>query len=293
MSDRSLSADLMDQEIDAICRRYKISSVQAREMIDACFEKQPKLLDRIEQEQAAQDVTRWKDYRRTIKEVRKQVYYQLRRYHADREEEARLREELGQRIASGSESETRSIIDDLAGLHVSTRERAHHLADFHVRILLEIGEPRSILDIGCGYHPLTFPFPESLLRYVALEKDAETCETIEVFAPAALPTKLVTVCGSFTETDFPALLPQGELRFDVAFLFKLVPVIARSDPNALQALADLPVDTFVLTASMEAMTRTQDVSRREDRVLRTFIEQTGRTQVDRFEIGNELGYFVR
>jgi len=288
-----LPLEFVDREVEAICERYKISPSLAREVVEGCFAERPKLVARIEQEYGSQDVTRWKDYRKTVKEVRKRVYYQLRRYHADREEEAKLREELEACISSSDITRASRLAEALTQLHVSARERLPFLADFYEVIFAEIGYPESVLDVGCGYHPLTYPFRETTRRYVALEKDAETCETLRVFSPMAMPAELVPVCGHCGEVDIDSFLADDETAFDVAFLFKLVPVVARSEPGALQALANLPTEMFVVTASKEAMTRSQDVSRREDRALLAFIELTGRSNVSRFEIGNELGYFVR
>ncbi|MEE2753794.1 MAG: hypothetical protein VX910_07400 [Candidatus Latescibacterota bacterium] len=287
-----LPAELIDREVEAICERYKVTIEQAQEIVAVCFGEKPDLVARIGDEHGTQDVTRWKDYRKVVKEVRKRVYYLLRRYHGDRDEESRLRGELAACLAESDHSRIPDIVSALSQLHVSTRERYPYLDAFYSLLFGEIEVRERVLDVGCGFHPLTYPFGEETKRYVGVEKDLETYETLCVFAPMAEPSKLVPICGSFEEVASDSALTESE-PFDVAFMFKLVPVIARAEPDSLGLLAKIQADLLVVTASKEAMTRNEDVSRREDKSLRAFVEMTGRSDISRFDVGNEFGYFVR
>ncbi|MEE2752854.1 MAG: hypothetical protein VX910_02640 [Candidatus Latescibacterota bacterium] len=287
-----LPVELIDREVEAICERYKVTIEQAQEIVATCFGEKPDLVARIGDEHGRQDVTRWKDYRKVVKEVRKRVYYLLRRYHRDRDEELHLRGELAACLAESDRSRISNIVSALSRLHVSTRERSPYLDTFYTLLFAEIKVRERVLDVGCGFHPLTYPFGEETKRYIGVEKDFETYETLRVFAQVAEPTELVLMCGSFAEVASDPALTQSE-PFDVAFMFKLVPVISRAKPDSLEALAKIQADVLVVTASKEAMTRNEDVSRREDRILRAFVEMTGRSDISRFDVGNEFGYFVR
>jgi len=55
--------------------------------------------------------------------------------------------------------------------HASTRERLPILDRFHAAIFAETGAPRSLLDLACGLHPLSFPWMglPSSTRYFAYD----------------------------------------------------------------------------------------------------------------------------
>jgi len=64
---------------------------------------------------------------------------------------------------------------EILGLHASTRERLPILDRFYASIFEHTGQPRSILDLGCGLNPLALPWMELPpgSRYVALDIDSD------------------------------------------------------------------------------------------------------------------------
>lgn len=81
-------------------------------------------------------------------------------------------------------------------------------------------------------------------------------------------------------------------RFDLALMLKLIPVIERQNPALLERLAAIPARRLLVTGSREAMTRREDISRRELASLRRFVLLTGRRVVARFDLPNEFGFFL-
>src|SRR5688500_10301353 len=56
--------------------------------------------------------------------------------------------------------------------HASTRERLPHLDGFHAGIWAHTGVPSSVLDLGCGLHPLSLPWMGiGDARYLASDVD--------------------------------------------------------------------------------------------------------------------------
>jgi len=60
--------------------------------------------------------------------------------------------------ASNSENELRDVCLQILSQHVSTQERIPTLDFFYQEIFERIGNPASILDLACGYHPFGIPW---------------------------------------------------------------------------------------------------------------------------------------
>lgn len=56
------------------------------------------------------------------------------------------------------EQEFRSVCLKILSNHVSTQERIGFLDNFYQNIFSRIGQPKSILDLACGYHPFALPW---------------------------------------------------------------------------------------------------------------------------------------
>ncbi len=293
---RLIPEALLASEVRAICQRYRIDADEAREILDAHFAKHPGLAEEIAKRHPDEDVTRLRAYKRVLKDARKQIYYHLRRYQRDHEQRGHLAQQLERLVhAAAGPEQLAPVIARLLTTHVSTGERAPHCEAFYRQLYDLIDPPRSILDVGCGLHPMSYPFHRAAVRpdvYLALDRSADAIHALRVFAPCAQPTRLIPVCADLAEVHWPDLLPVGLARFEVAFLLKLVPVVHRTHRDLLGRLVEVPARRIVVSASSEALTRREDIRRREERVLHAFIEMTGRPVTGTFEIGNEFGYVL-
>lgn len=289
----NLPPTLLQVETEAICQRYRIDPAEARAILEQHFAARPKLLKKIAERYPAEDVTRWGDYRKVMKAVKKQVYYHLRQYHQDAAKEADLKQQLATLVSAGTaQAEMEAVIVELLSTHVSTKERFPHYITFYDTLFDLIDPPRTILDLGCGLHPLSYPFQQTgttTQRYIALDKDAEAIETLALYAPHVEPARLEPICVDLAAVRWRDYL---EAPADLTVMLKLVPVVVRHHQDLLVHLAQVPSRWLLVTASAEAMTRKQSIRRREARVLREFIALTGREIVADFEAGSEFGYLL-
>jgi hypothetical protein len=309
MSPTCLPDTLLDREVAALCASYRIAPEEARALCLDYIQRRPDLLRTLESQSAAQDVTRLSAYKTLMKAVRKHVYYHLRQYQPDKQTVAQLRQQLAAALAAAAPAAASAVIvRQLLASHVSTCERLAHYAEFYAALFRLIERPRTILDVGCGLHPLSYPYAgDNLLgfvsqewssppeHYVAIDRQADVIDTVRVFAPFAAPTHVTAVCADLGTIDWRRP-PVEEWRdgeaFDLALLLKLVPVIARQQRHVLPTLAALPARQILITATSEAMTRRQNIRRREERVLRDFVELTGRRIQTDFHVGPEFGFLL-
>ena len=113
--------------------------------------------------------------------------------------------------------------------HASTSERLPYLDSFHAGIWAHTGIPRSVLDLGCGLHPLSLPWMgiESA-TYLASDVDHRPLETVRAFL------ELVGQPHRIEARDVVADPPNDTA--DVALLLKLVTTLDRQDPDAAARL---------------------------------------------------------
>ncbi|MDM8522329.1 hypothetical protein QUF80_03065 [Desulfococcaceae bacterium HSG8] len=290
-----LPEDIIEQEVGAICGRYRIEPEMARRFLEQGFYRRPDLLGKILKRYPDEDITRLRDYKAVIKDVRKKIYYHLRQYQSDREKSRELREKLEQQISASADiKHIRQITDELLLTHISTKERADHYPVFYEKLSELIARPRTILDIGCGIHPLSYPFEKEKGPdiYVATDRDPDVIDILTTFAPCIKPARLIPLCADIAGIKAADYLTDYA-PFDIAFMLKLVPVLHRQHKEVLPLLAEVPARRILLTASAESMTRKEIIMRREDKILHRFMKMTGRDVMGSFRVGNEFGYLLQ
>ena len=287
---------LLNEEIEAICSRYRIDSASVRQILLENFAKNPALIEHIRLDYPTKEIKRLKAYKKVIKASRKQIYFQLRRYHRDPHEASLLKQALADVIQAGSKvRELRPMIDKLLQTHISTYERVESYASFYKQLFQIVGYPKSILDVGCGIHPLSYPFENVDTRpdrYVAIDNDQKAIDVLLSFATCAgVHPVLRATCADISQVDW--IGEQGSYHeYDLVFMLKLIPVLYRQQPSLLSKLIEIPAKYILVTASKESLTRKEDISHREDRVLKMFIKMSHRKIVDKVIIENEFGYFL-
>ena len=290
--DIKLPASIMESEVKAICKRYKISPQDARNILMDHFGAHPDLLKRIDSYFEDEDVTRWMEYKKVIKAVKKKIYYKLRRYHQDEEKDDLLVKELEHEIIHSSRPEKiRDICDSLLRVHVSTKERHPYYHDFYEGLFEIIDRPKKIIDLGCGIHPLSYPFDKTnrqAVTYLAIDKDRISMNILNIYSK--YDSRIIPMFANIMDLDWRNCI--GVEKFDFAFMLKLIPVVQRQDKELLKRLASVPADSILITGSIQSMTRKENIARKEDRILREFIELSKKRIINKFNIENEFGYLI-
>mgnify|MGYP005853066821 CR=1 FL=1 len=281
------------REVEAACRRYRVTAEQAHRAFHAAFAADPALIDAFRARHATEDVTRLRAYREAVKRARKDIYYQLRQYRreGDTPHEA-LAARLAAQVQGSAPAEAiRETCRALLATHASTRERDH--APFYDALFALVPPPASVLDLGCGLQPLAYPFGvREGVCYVALDRDPSAIAVLRAFAPAALPARLVALQADLAALDWRDALACGVARFDLALMLKLVPVVRRQQRDLLPFLADAPAHRLLITGNVESLTRHESIKGREDRALRDFIALSNRRVIGHFRAGGEFGYLL-
>jgi ribosomal RNA methyltransferase FmrO len=287
--------EALAEEASAISRRYRVDAEAALVALRAAM-RNPSMAQAVEAE-VARGRGRGAAMRRLAKEARRHVYHDLRRYTADAKGRERLREELEAAIRDGDSEAARTTIRELLESHASTRERLSSYGEFDRIVAEAVGRPRSIVDLGCGLHPLAHPFgaPERAAEaYLAIDKDPASIRVLETFAGSLDGSPLVAEQADLGEIEWETETERmGVDSFDLAYLLKLVPVVQRQQPEALPRIAEVPARALVVTGSKEALARHEDISRREEQVVKRFVEGLSPATVTRAETEDEIVYVVQ
>jgi len=290
-----LPDSLLEKEVAAIIERYKISREDAEKKLCAAFAEKAGLLEKINARYALEDVTRWREYRDTLKKAKKKIYYSLRRYRRNPERGDALTRTLRDAVIAGkSAGDIESIRTALLRSHASTDERFPYYDRFYDSVFSAASPVSSVLDLGCGLHPLSFPFEKQPAGgiYLAVDRHPDIIEILTLYAKCTGPWKLLPILSGLDGFDPGPYLSEGKRSIDLIFMLKLIPVLERQKRHLLSGLASLSARVMLITASVEAMSRKEKIAAREDRSLRHFIDMTGREIDQKLSLPNEFGFFL-
>lgn len=125
----------------------------------------------------------------------------------------------------------KQIFNHIMNFHTSTKERMTDLEGLYQIVFEKTGKPHSILDIGCGFNPLTTLWMDlpAGSKYHAIDIDINEISFFdELFS--LIPTDFET---SFEAADaFEAANLETE-KYDVVFMFKLLPVLELQEKGSV------------------------------------------------------------
>ncbi len=120
-----------------------------------------------------------------------------------------------------------AIILELLKAHTSTNERLPICQMLYCDIFKKCKKVKSILDLGCGLNPLYIPFVPELQnkRYVAVDVNNNTTNLLNKFFETRNINGIAKTC------DILTTIPNE--KFDMVFMFKIVPLIEAQRKNYL------------------------------------------------------------
>jgi 16S rRNA (guanine(1405)-N(7))-methyltransferase len=274
---------VVEQTAAALVRRYRLDEEAAHKAVAEALGADADLTRTAAQLGEPARILRLARFRRLESDLRRRVYYDLRRYRADPTSMSALAEQL----AAARDDDRPRIVQQLLECHASTRERRGDLPALRSFLGRVTADARTMLDVGCGVFPLAFPFAERerpLESYRALDRDEESLAAVRAFARGTGLECLAT--HAWRVVDGWGLL--GGAEFDVALLLKVVPVVARQEREHLAELAAVPARRLVVSGSRLGLAKRRDIERRERGTIQRFLGQRGARVVEEFVTADEF-----
>jgi len=198
----------------------------------------PEMVERI----CLEYLPRYKNRKEVIKAVKRQLHIIHGAFFPDRCHEAAIE------LIKDKKYSDRELSLKLMELHPSTRERLPSLQVFYDLILPYIRDAKTVLDIGCGFHPCSFPFMglNADVLYRAGDIDHGTVTVVRAFFE-----RLHVACD-VRILDAADMTPEEDV--DIAFLFKLVPVLEQQRKGlAYRLIQSLHAKTIVVTFPVKSL----------------------------------------
>jgi 16S rRNA (guanine(1405)-N(7))-methyltransferase len=172
--------------------------------------------------------------------------------------------------------------------HASTSERLPFIDDFYQTCLRSIAPIHSVLDLGCGIHPLALPWMPLAEdpMYLGMDIFKEMTDFDQRFL------QQVRLRGRVLFGDFLGALPKQ--RYQLALCLKIIPLIDQVSQGITRAwLEDLPAEHILVsfpTASLGGRGKGMPAHYRERFTQLTLASQW---RVESFEFPGELAFLLR
>ena len=274
--------------VTAATTQYRIDEATATAWVRTVLARDPAFRKAATEAASGEQLLRTRAFKDAAAAAKKHVYYSLRKYRPAGSGDALAA--LHAVSPGGPAAERDAAARAVVAEHRSTAERLPSLAEFYAALFAAVGQPRSILDVGCGVQPLLFPFDGAgagVELYLATDKDAQAIEAVEAYARARGDGRLTAV-----RSDLSAGWPPEWGEFDLVLMLKLVGVVERQERELLGVLATAPARRWVVSGSRMALAKRQDIERRERAAVRRFVELAGRRVVGEFTAGEEFAVVV-
>lgn len=179
------------------------------------------------------------DYELVIKYVRSVLRKSYGMFVVD----ASQRENILARMRNLSDAEAHR---DMLLTHESTRERLAIYPELYEKIFKITGLPYSILDLGCGMNPFSYPFLNRRPSYYTSDISKEDCNLINNYF------KKMNIVGEAIPVDLREI-DQGNIlvlfpKTDVCFLFKVLDTIETSGHKLAEKLVTSISSDFIVAS---------------------------------------------
>ena len=281
---------IIENEISGICKDYKISSNEAKEIITNIFNNNLSLQTKLEEkdEYNFDKVKKFKEYKEFIKKVKKEIYYYLRKYHSNLDEEQKIITLIEK---EGSKEKLLNLFEKLEKLHISSKERIKSKLFWQKTVKKHINEKSTILDLGCALDPILFHDIE-YKSYVAVDKDRNTSNILTLYKKKFNLENLEIVCQDLENFDAEECCPATETEYDMVIMFKLLPLLHRQNMDLFKKLATISSKRMLVTGSKQSMTKHKTIEKRERKVLDEFVKLTGKQVIEEINTDEEFGLLL-
>jgi hypothetical protein len=287
---------LLDELIAKTVTQYRISLGDAQRLIHECFAANHELQNIAHGETSSAKLKRSRVFKQAASDAKRSVYYHLRSYKSDESDVIALAATLQELSPDSPRVQREQLLSAMLASHASTRERIDCADEFFQQLFAMTDSPESILDVGCGMHPLMFPFEhdwaQRIAQYVAVDNDPQSIACVESYGRVLGGGRVVALHWDIADGWQRVLAEANRSQFDLALLMKLVPVVTRQERELLQVLTQTPARTWLVTGSTISMTKHVSIERREKNVLRKFVQQSGREVQHEFTVGEEFAWLV-
>lgn len=189
--------------------------------------------------------------------------------------------------AGNERDKIKTVCIEIMKSHISTEERIPFLENFYKEIFSCLPPVKSILDPGCGLNPLSLfwmPLKEGF-SYYAFDIYNDMIDFLNEFMT------LYGISGKAEVMDISRFVP--EIEVDVAFIFKLLPVLEQIEKgSALKLIDNLKVKYMVITFPVKSLCgKNKNMPENYERIFRELFAMK-EWDIKRLDFKTELVFIV-
>jgi 16S rRNA (guanine(1405)-N(7))-methyltransferase len=199
-------------------------------------------------------------------------------------------------------SYTDDLIDEILGLHQSSKERQSHYSQIYLdlfELLFSIGLEKnySLLDLACGYNPFSYKyFLVKPKYYFASDLSTEDMKQINIFFEKTKINGFAKECDLLNEIEFDNLLNivfEKIKKLNVCFLLKTIDSLESvSRHSSKKILTKINADFFVVSFPKKTLGGKKTISENKRSWFEKFIQKTF-SEYRTYEIENEFFYIIK
>ena len=193
-----------------------------------------------------------------IKDIRKELHLSYASFQTKKKFQ---RKKYLQQLKETQNFFDNDLTERLLSITLSTKERLHDYKKLYKKIFKITGQPKTIIDLGCGLNPTSYPFmnlTNKKLKYLAYDIDEDDINFLNDY---------FTVMKNHGLDGKAAILSLRNLRkvsqippTDIIFLFKVIDILDKSENNhkiSEQLIKQLIPKTKFIIASFATRTLTR------------------------------------
>jgi len=196
-------------------------------------------------------------------------------------------EKLNEAKKAGSESSFRMVCTEIMGYHYSTRERLKILEEFYSKIFSLLPPIQSIIDVACGFNPLSIPWmPLSAnAEYYAYDVYKDMIDFINKFMA------ICNVQGFAEVKDVTRKVP--EITTDLAFFLNTIPCFEQIEKKAgLKVLEAIKSEFIAVSFPVKSLCGREKSMRKYYEAMFNRLIQEKDWSVQRLEFRSELVFII-
>jgi 16S rRNA (guanine(1405)-N(7))-methyltransferase len=237
---------------------------------------------------AARELAKGRPWKEALKATKRKLHQVAGAYLDSGAHYGRWLDELRAAHAQGPAA-LRAACQRVMQHHASTRERLPLLDEFYTTALAGLPPVRSVLDVGCGLHPLALPWMglPAECSYTAVD----IYEDMAAFLGGFLA--LLPVRGRAEAGDALQSLPEGP--FDLAYLLKTIPCLEQEEKEVgRRLLEEVPAAVLLVSFPAQGLSgrRGKGMEVNYEARMGELLRGTG-WDVERFEFASELLFRVK
>lgn len=278
---------MLEQVVHAVKRKKELESLDdsvVLKKVKGALRREPKIAKKLEKAKKFSEFSRSGEF----KELKRLVREELRKVFGvfDKDEKREKRTLLS---SIDADPQDRAAIQRLLALHQSSKERLPHYAEIYRRIFAITGEPKIILDLGCGFNPYSYDDLGCAPFYIAVDLPNSDLEQIGRFF------KRKGLHGYTFGLDLTAEHEKlrSMHRVDVAFLFKLLDSLETVTRHVSTGLLDDVNARWLIVSFPTVSIGGKKRIASERRAWFEKILARKRWKHERFELGGEIFYVIR